>query len=244
MKHLTKWSIGIGLSLFLLISIFVIFLFVSVGNNYDPEASIPSPQEGQEISDDGPLAPKTEFEQKYESDESEDSDATVETEEGHVHKYTATQVLPACNRKGYTVHHCECGHSYKDDYQNKTDHSYTSEIIAPTTKDKGYTLYTCVVCGAGYKDHFTDPIPEKDNSENTTTSKPNEDYIVNPNETPEHSSGSGNGIGTPETEDYGYCPYCGLRIWTSWYPTGCFTFLVDSTCDCGAFVEAGECHHH
>ena len=52
------------------------------------------------------------------------------------------------------------------------------------------------------------------------------------------------GGGTPETEDYGFCPGCGLRYWTTWYPSGCFSFLEDTVCECGVLVHAMECHHH
>lgn len=47
-----------------------------------------------------------------------------------------------------------------------------------------------------------------------------------------------------EDNDHGDCPKCGRHLWTNWDQTGCFTFLSDTTCDCGIFVEAGECHHH
>ena len=47
-----------------------------------------------------------------------------------------------------------------------------------------------------------------------------------------------------EDNDHGDCPKCGRHLWNNWDQTGCFTFLSDTICDCGIFVEAGECHHH
>lgn len=166
-----------------------------------------------------------------------------ETEPVHTHSYKTTEVASTCWYKGYTLHECSCGDSYKDNYLEKLSHSYTSETVSPTTNSKGYTVHTCTDCGSSYKDNYTDPIPEETEPsfevEPSVPETPPEPSTDNDTET-----GSSNGVGTPETEDYGFCPYCGRRIWTSWYPTGCFTFLVDSVCDCGQFVEAGECHHH
>lgn len=40
------------------------------------------------------------------------------------------------------------------------------------------------------------------------------------------------------------CPKCGREMWSPDNPTGCFSFLQDTTCECGEFVEGNTCHHH
>ena len=79
----------------------------------------------------------------------------------HTHKYTDKVVAPSCEQGGYTVHTCDCGHSYSDKETKATGHSYTEKVVAPTTSAQGYTLHTCSVCGTSYKDSYVDKLPEE-----------------------------------------------------------------------------------
>jgi RHS repeat-associated protein len=93
------------------------------------------------------------------------------------HNYVETVVAPTCTEKGYTLHECACGDSYRsneiaalghnyvqdsssatisytcsrcgDTYTEHT-HSYTSKVVAPTCTVDGYTLHTCA-CGYSYR---------------------------------------------------------------------------------------------
>lgn len=192
--------------------------------------------------------------------------APVETEPIHTHSYTDTIVNATCTQEGYTIHECVCGESYTDNIQAKLAHKYEAEIIAPTTASGGYTLHTCGACGDAYTDCFTEPIPQVSTDIPLTQDTDHAEYAgdvsheshyasdgtpetekAGPSELDNAGTGSScytGGGGTPETEDYGFCPYCGIRIWTTWYPSGCFTFLEDTVCDCGVLVHAWECHHH
>ncbi len=156
----------------------------------------------------------------------------------HKHEYGKTEIIATCTHQGYILFECSCGDSYKENFKEQLPHKFTSEIIPPTTQDRGYTLHICSVCGSQHKDNFTDPLPE--GSEEETPKDPAGSGNNNTGETP----GPGPGVGTPDTEDYDFCPKCGIRLWTTWYPTGCFTFLEDTVCDCGVLVHAMECHHH
>lgn len=91
----------------------------------------------------------------------------------HTHLYAKTIVDPTCTEKGYTLFECDCGDSYKSDWNNETDHTYQNDICTvcgnkkahthtyksttttPTCKSKGYTVYTCT-CGDQYTDNWTD----------------------------------------------------------------------------------------
>ena len=42
----------------------------------------------------------------------------------HTHSYKETVVNPSCEQDGYTLHLCDCGDSYKDNYVSKTGHQY------------------------------------------------------------------------------------------------------------------------
>ena len=200
-----------------------------------------------------------EIEKQIAEDQKNDPNAIPDPGPDHKHVYNNTVISPSCNRQGYTLYSCECGDTYKDDVKDKLTHSYTSQVISPTEESKGYTLYTCSICGDEYQDNFIDPIKG-----NSTTSKPTDSNPVEPTPyepeitTPKPSepikSEQAEYIPTPDEEDYsnpeheendhGDCPKCGRHLWTYWDQTGCFTFLDDTTCDCGEFVEAGECHHH
>lgn len=161
--------------------------------------------------------------------ESSEEDTALE----HKHSYSTSKVDPTCTSKGYTVYSCACGFSYTEDDSPKLGHNYMMEYVPSQTEGEDLFIYTCTTCGYSYEE-----IPGK--------SDEFPDVSVNP-ESPEDEKEDENkkpSVGTPETEDYGFCPYCGRRIWTSWYPEGCFTFLVDSVCDCGVLVKAGECHYH
>lgn len=80
----------------------------------------------------------------------------------HTHSYTAKTVAPTCTEKGYTVHTCSCGDSYKDSYKDALGHNYSKKVVEPTTSAGGYTQYTCSRCGKSYKDNYTDPIKSTD----------------------------------------------------------------------------------
>ncbi len=71
---------------------------------------------------------------------------------GHEHSYTDTVIAPTCTKKGYTLHECDCGESYKDNEVSAKGHSYTQTQVAPTCTEKGYTLHECE-CGESYKDN-------------------------------------------------------------------------------------------
>ena len=44
----------------------------------------------------------------------------------HTHSYKETVVEPTCTEKGYTLHKCECGDEYKDNYTEKIPHNYVN----------------------------------------------------------------------------------------------------------------------
>lgn len=56
----------------------------------------------------------------------------------HTHNYTNKTIIPTCTEKGYTLHTCSCGDTYKDNYINP-EHSYLN--------------YRCSICGAIDKEH-------------------------------------------------------------------------------------------
>lgn len=47
-----------------------------------------------------------------------------------------------------------------------------------------------------------------------------------------------------QTDFAKYCPNCGRKMWSPDNPTGCFSYLQDTQCECGEFVPANTCHHH
>lgn len=78
-----------------------------------------------------------------------------ETDPTHTHSYSDTVVAPTCTEKGYTLHKCQCGASYRDTETAASGHNYSSKTVEPTCTEKGYVKYTCKVCGAWYSDSET-----------------------------------------------------------------------------------------
>ena len=81
-----------------------------------------------------------------------------EPEAPHVHIFRSEIIAPTEQDRGYTLHMCECGYSYTDDYTDKLGHTYTLKIIAPTCTAMGYTLHECTDCGDSYITDYTDVI--------------------------------------------------------------------------------------
>ena len=91
----------------------------------------------------------------------------------HRHSYEEEVTPPTCTEQGFTLHTCECGNSYKDNYIEATGHSYEDgkcgicgyehpheyekSITAPTCQQKGYTTYSCI-CGVSYTADETEII--------------------------------------------------------------------------------------
>ena len=68
------------------------------------------------------------------------------------HVYEVYKVVaPTCESEGYTVHKCRvCGHTYNDNYVEKTAHRYDGSmvvIVEPTCHSTGLKAQKCVYCG-------------------------------------------------------------------------------------------------
>lgn len=72
---------------------------------------------------------------------------TSEIDELHEHKYKKTIIPPTCNEKGYTLHTCECGYEYKDNYVNPEHKFVLIEYKESTCKNNGQEVYKCSECG-------------------------------------------------------------------------------------------------
>ncbi len=81
---------------------------------------------------------------------------TDRIDETHTHSYTTQVVEPTCTTQGYTVHTCNCGHTYTSDLVPTKSHSYTSQVVHPTCETQGYTVHKCA-CGKTYTDSATQP---------------------------------------------------------------------------------------
>jgi uncharacterized protein YkwD len=99
----------------------------------------------------------------------------------HTHSYTKSVVDPTCTEKGYTLHTCSCGDSYKNTYTDPLGHDYKVSIVLPTTEEKGYNLHTCTRCGDSYKDNYVDKLPahtDPPETEPPATEPPKYDHPV------------------------------------------------------------------
>lgn len=88
---------------------------------------------------------------------SEPTEPETPTDTAHVHSYTEQVVKATCISQGYVRHECACGDAYEDSFVAAGDHSYTEQVVPPTDCNGGYTVFTCTVCGAEYRDDYTEP---------------------------------------------------------------------------------------
>lgn len=69
----------------------------------------------------------------------------------HVHSYTTTVVNPTCTEKGYTLHACACGSSYKTNETSVTGNSHLygnwETVVRPTATSEGKKQCACTRCG-------------------------------------------------------------------------------------------------
>lgn len=65
----------------------------------------------------------------------------------HEHKYTESIIPPTCTDKGYTLHVCDCGYEYKDNFVNPKHDFVLVEYVEPSCETEGRETYKCSVCG-------------------------------------------------------------------------------------------------
>lgn len=56
---------------------------------------------------------------------------------GHEHSYTDKVIAPTCTEKGYTLHECECGESYKDNEVSAKGHDYVNFVCGKCGDEGG-----------------------------------------------------------------------------------------------------------
>lgn len=66
----------------------------------------------------------------------------------HTHSYKETIVKPTCTEKGYTLHKCSCGDSYKDKETAALGHDLATGNTTkmPTETTRGKTIWNCSRC--------------------------------------------------------------------------------------------------
>ncbi|WP_242841295.1 leucine-rich repeat protein [Ruminococcus sp. NK3A76] len=76
----------------------------------------------------------------------------------HVFGNWTTTKAATCTIEGTQTRKCSvCGKTETKTIA-KAGHKYVDKVVAPTTTAQGYTLHTCSVCGASYKDKYTDKL--------------------------------------------------------------------------------------
>ena len=75
---------------------------------------------------------------------------------GHTFKKAVT---PAdCTHSGYTEYSCNCGYSYKTDFEGPNGHDFREIVTNPSCDAAGYTTYVCRTCDYTYEGNYSDPI--------------------------------------------------------------------------------------
>ena len=69
-------------------------------------------------------------------------DATI-----HTHKYKTVRIEPTCTEQGYSLHRCDCGYEYKNNFVQPKHDYVLVEYIEPTCETDGRERYKCANCG-------------------------------------------------------------------------------------------------
>lgn len=82
---------------------------------------------------------------------------TAPTEPPHVHEYVEKVVAPTCTKKGYTIHTCDCGDSFKDSETKALGHRFDSYVSnGDATCEQDGTKTAVCENGCGEKDTVKD----------------------------------------------------------------------------------------
>ena len=125
------------------------------------EENIEETPETEEKAEDLPITEPTEEEPTTEEPTEETAPEEAPTPEAekeeekkeekapaHTHSYTKKVVKPTCTTKGYTLHTCSCGKSYKDNTRSTINHSFGEWTITleATEKTNGLKVRKCNSC--------------------------------------------------------------------------------------------------
>ncbi len=96
---------------------------------------------------------KASSKRETESSKPKKEETTQQVEEQvpiHEHNYIERVISPNCTSKGYTLHSCDCGKSYADNYKNALGHKWGDweTISEATVTSKGLQQRICQRCSA------------------------------------------------------------------------------------------------
>ena len=79
----------------------------------------------------------------------------------HQHIYEVNKTEPTCTEDGYTEYTCECGDTYKDNYEEALGHSYGEWVIVKesTETEKGLKEKECSKCGDKISEDIDKKLP-------------------------------------------------------------------------------------
>lgn len=111
------------------------------------ESTTPSNEPSAPVTE--PSEPATEPSEPATEPTEPSEPATEPTEPVHTHSYVSEVVEPICYEVGYTVHTCECGDTYRDNYVDELGHDWTEweTVKEPAGDDPGTKKRSCTVCG-------------------------------------------------------------------------------------------------
>lgn len=128
-------------------------------------------------------------EEPTEAPTEEPTEEPTEAPTEHVHSYSTATVSATCTDKGYKMHTCSCGDTYRDSYTDALGHSYGSWVTTkePTATEEGQKTRSCSRCGARDTASIDKLQPSTEPSEEPTvppTEPPVEEPTVPPTEPP------------------------------------------------------------
>lgn len=102
-------------------------------------------EESQSVSEES-SKPSEQSKEPPKETSSETSKNPQQTGSSHTHSYKTTVVEPTCTEKGYTLHKCSCGDSYKDKETDALGHYWVAVGASdpqPTDTTRGKQKYKC-----------------------------------------------------------------------------------------------------
>lgn len=109
-----------------------------------------SSSKNEDISSSASYSSKTESKASSRHEETTQQTQPEQQTPVHQHSYNERVIAPSCVSRGYTLHTCECGNSYADNYKKALGHSWSAweTISEATVMSKGLQQRTCSRCSA------------------------------------------------------------------------------------------------
>lgn len=124
---------------------------ISSSSNIESSKKIGNSSNKQSVSSSENYVASSKADSKTQNSEKEETTQQIaQRTSTHQHSYVERIISPNCTSKGYTLHSCDCGNSYADNYKKALGHQWGEweTISEATVTSKGFQQRICLRCSA------------------------------------------------------------------------------------------------